>query len=79
MLYLKELQIAHFGSLNNVTIPLERGINLISGANEAGKRQSGKAACRLTELPPQAPSFWRLTERHTGQNADAAAPPIGLR
>ena len=37
MLYLKELQIAHFGSLNNVTIPLERGINLISGANEAGK------------------------------------------
>ncbi len=63
MLYLKELHIAHFGTLCDITLPLTGGLNLITGPNEAGKSTiaafirflfygfSGKAE-RESRMPP---------------------------
>ncbi len=34
---IKDLQIRHFGKLNNTHIPLSRGLNIITGKNESGK------------------------------------------
>ena len=37
VLIIRELQLYHFGKFHQMTLPLQPGINIIYGENEAGK------------------------------------------